>query len=105
MIALLFDEALGKAANLQDERAVTAHLEVDFRSPVLLGEQLFVDAWCEPAQEAGRKRSVRGSLENGGGNVLAEAAGLWIVVNPPISKRANRGLMRPESGYGNRTKR
>jgi acyl-coenzyme A thioesterase PaaI-like protein len=80
-VATLLDDAFGFVAMLGGEPAVTARLEVDYRAPVLVGTPLTIEAWDEsPPGE--RKRRLRGVLRDAEGRTLAEARGLFVVVDP-----------------------
>jgi acyl-coenzyme A thioesterase PaaI-like protein len=81
VLAILFDEMLGRVVELGGVMAVTAHLEVDFRAPVLLGQPLTLEAWDASDPDPGRKRRPRGVLRDGAGTILAEGSGLWLAVD------------------------
>jgi uncharacterized protein (TIGR00369 family) len=80
-VATLLDDALGFVGRLHGHLVVTARLETDYRAPVLMGVPLVVEAW-EEAERDGRKLSLRGELRDQDGTVLAEARGLFVVVDP-----------------------
>ncbi|HEU4975339.1 MAG TPA: PaaI family thioesterase [Baekduia sp.] len=80
-VATILDDAFGFVAMLGGRPAVTARLEVDYRAPVLLGVPLTIEAWDE-APPGDRKRRLRGILRDPEGTVLAEANGLFVVVDP-----------------------
>ena len=78
MVAAVLDDACGYVSFLVTRIFVTAHLEVDYRSPVVLGEEYGVRAWCTGI--TGRKVEVRAELRQGD-DVLAEALGLFVTVD------------------------
>src|SRR5882762_6443896 len=81
IIALLLDEAMGKISKLTDERAVTAELSVEYRKPVSLTEEIFVEGWQE--SEKGRNRFRIGEIRDTAGNLLARGRGRFVVVGAP----------------------
>src|SRR6201993_887099 len=43
IIAVLLDEAMGKISKLTDERAVTAELNIEYKKPVTLHDEIVVE--------------------------------------------------------------
>lgn len=80
LIATAFDEALGFLLWLLAAPAVTAKLETQFRAPVPVGRRLHISARCTGV--AGRKvyAYAEGRLDALDGPLVAEAAGLFVVV-------------------------
>ena len=79
-IALVFDEVLGRFANLGGRRpGRTAYLNVDFRSVTPLDRELTVTG--EFVKEEGRKRYLRGELWDGT-TLCAEAEALIVELRP-----------------------
>lgn len=76
-VAVVLDDALGSLLVLLKRPAVTARLEVDYRSPVFLERLLRVEAWIEEVD--GRKFRLAGRLLDGN-KLVAEAHGLFIEV-------------------------
>lgn len=78
--AALFDELLGAAVCERTPVSYTAHLEIDYRRPWLIGEPARMEATTEWLSE--RKLDARSTLVAADGGVIAEAHGLWIVPRP-----------------------
>lgn len=78
MVAAVLDDACGYVSFLVLRMFVTAHLEVDYRRPVVLGTAYDVRAWCTDID--GRKVQLRAELRDGD-DVVAEAAGLFVTVD------------------------
>jgi acyl-coenzyme A thioesterase PaaI-like protein len=79
-VALLFDEALGRAASGRGgPRARTAYLHVDFRAVTPIDTKLAVRSWLDRVD--GRKRFVRGELRHGE-VICAEAKALFVELKP-----------------------
>jgi len=79
-IAAVLDEAMGVAAWSSGYASVAAHLEVDFSRMIPLGTDALLEAWVEKA--SGRKVMTRGRLLDDDGESFAEAAGLFVVLDP-----------------------
>ncbi|MEO6866642.1 MAG: PaaI family thioesterase [Gaiellales bacterium] len=77
-VAAVLDDAMGYVSFMVLRLYVTAHLEVDYRRPVLLGEEYDVVAWCE--QIDGRKVHLAAELRSGS-DVIAEARGMFLTVD------------------------
>jgi acyl-coenzyme A thioesterase PaaI-like protein len=75
VLPLMFDEVLGRVADMGRPRCRTAYLRVDFRRVTPIGRPLRVEAALD--REEGRKRFMRGALYDGD-EVTAEAEGLWV---------------------------
>jgi len=78
-VALVFDEALGRLADIGRSRSRTASLRVDFRSVTPVGRPLVVRARL--LAEEGRKRRLHGALLDGD-RLCAEAEGLFVGLRP-----------------------
>lgn len=79
MVAAVLDDACGYVSFLVQRMFVTAHLEVDYRRPVLLDHEYDVRAWCTGI--AGRKVHLATELVDGDGVVVAEGRGLFVTVD------------------------
>lgn len=77
-VAALLDDACGYVAYLVSKIFVTAHLEIDYRKPVLLGTEYDVLARCTFTD--GRKVHLTADLLDGR-TPVAQAAGLFIEVD------------------------
>ena len=81
-VSLLHDECLGLAAeNLRpsDKTTMTAYLRVDYKKPLRTPGILLCRAWGE--KKEGKKLFVRGTMEDGEGNVFSTSEGLFIVLD------------------------
>lgn len=88
-VATVLDDALGSVLILLRRPAVTAKLDVDFRSPALLGHDLKVEGWSERVD--GRKLHLAGRLLDGE-TVVAEAHALFIAVDLEHFRRGGQPL-------------
>jgi acyl-coenzyme A thioesterase PaaI-like protein len=77
-VAAVLDDACGYVSFLVTRIFVTAHLEVDYRRPVLLDRDYDVRAECLGLE--GRKVQLAASLLDGD-EAIATARGLFIVVD------------------------
>ena len=77
-VAAVLDDACGYVSFLVVRMFVTAHLEVDYRRPVLLGTEYRVRARCTGID--GRKVHLAADLLDGD-DVIAEARGLFVTVD------------------------
>lgn len=80
ILALAFDEALGKLMWLLRAPAVTARLETDFMRPVPMGSTLFIKA--QILGQDGRKvySWAEGRLDSLDGPVALQATALYVIV-------------------------
>jgi acyl-coenzyme A thioesterase PaaI-like protein len=79
LITTVLDEVMGWAIYIRKLWAVTGSINVRFRKPVHVGEELTARAWVESVH--GRKVDVRANLvRKGDGQVLAEGTALFIRV-------------------------
>lgn len=83
-VATILDDALGSLLQVIRTPAVTARLEIDYRRPALIGRRFDVEAWID--RESGRKLFLRGLLRDGD-ELIAEAAGLFVEVDPEHFRR------------------
>lgn len=74
-IAAAFDELLGATQSLSGAQGMTAHLEVDYRSPTPLREELRLEGWLE--RREGRKIWARAAI-HAGDRLTAESEALFI---------------------------
>lgn len=89
VLTVALDEALGSLNWLLAGPAVTARIEVDFRRPVPVGSQLFMEA--EVVGVKGRKVFTRaiGRLESTDGPIAVTASALFVQV--PIQHFVDNG--------------
>jgi acyl-coenzyme A thioesterase PaaI-like protein len=77
VVTALLDETMGWAIFHQGIWGVTAKLEVTFKRPVLVGEEIIVSG--ELVSDRGRKIETKGAVaRSSDGTVLAEAAGIFV---------------------------
>lgn len=79
IIAVVLDEAMGKLSKLTEEKAVTAELNVEFRKPVPVDQEIVVEGWQE--EEKGRNRFRVGEIRDTQGNLLARGTGRFVVID------------------------
>lgn len=77
-VATVLDDLFGFLLYLIGEPAVTRHLEVGYRAPVLLGIPYLLEAGVQ--RREGRKLFVRAQGTDEGGAVVVEAAAVFVVV-------------------------
>lgn len=82
-VSLLLDETMGKALSSVGIRAPTARLAVNFRRPMLLGEEYEVRSWIGSQQ--GRKKYVFGEIRamSDHDHIVADAEALFLEVRTP----------------------
>lgn len=78
-IAAVLDEAMGAAGWMAGYPVVAAHLEVDYRLMVPLGTDAYMEAWVESVD--GRKVRLASRLEDEERRLLAEATGLFVILD------------------------
>lgn len=78
-VAAIFDELLGATQSLSGTQGMTAHLEVDYRSPTPLGEELTLRGWLDGTDD--RKIWARATL-HAGDRLCAEAMALFLAFRP-----------------------
>jgi uncharacterized protein (TIGR00369 family) len=74
--AAALDEAMGWAMYAAGAWAMTAHMQVKYRRPLPLDEELTVTA--EVVRDRGRRLEARAEIRSSAGDVLAEAEGLFL---------------------------
>ncbi len=79
IIAVVLDEAMGKLSKLTDEKAVTAELNVAFRKPVPVDQEIVVEGWQE--EEQGRNRFRVGEIRDARGNLLARGTARFVAID------------------------
>lgn len=78
IIAVVLDEAMGKLSKVNDERAVTAEMSIEYRKPVPVDREILVEGWQEEAK--GRNRLRIAEIRDAQGNLLARGKGRFVVV-------------------------
>lgn len=80
IIATLLDEAMGKLCRLNDVRAVTAELTVQYLKPIQVDQEILVEA-SEVSRE-GRQMYHQGEIRDTAGKVLARGRARFVVIDP-----------------------
>jgi acyl-coenzyme A thioesterase PaaI-like protein len=83
-ISTILDDALGTLLYVTKTPAVTAKLEVDFRSPAFIDRTYDVEAWI--GDRDGRKLHLHGQMREGE-RLVAEGYALFIVVDAEHFRR------------------
>jgi len=78
IIAVLLDEAMGKACRFREVRAVTAELTVEYLKPVSVEKEILVEG--REVEQNGRNLFMAGEIRNENGEVLAQAKGRFVVI-------------------------
>ncbi|MGB8325274.1 MAG: PaaI family thioesterase [Candidatus Acidiferrum sp.] len=78
IIAVVLDEAMGKLSKLDEERAVTAEMSIEYKKPVPVDQEIAVEGWQE--EEKGRSRFRVAEIRDGQGSLLARGKGRFVVV-------------------------
>ncbi|MHB0913270.1 MAG: PaaI family thioesterase [Armatimonadota bacterium] len=73
ILATMLDEAMAKLAYEMGEFAVTAELQIRYRKPALVGEELTVSGWV--ISERRRLIDAGAEVRNSRGELVAEAVG------------------------------
>ena len=89
IIGVVLDEAMGKLSKINDEKAVTAEMTVEYRKPVPVDQPIVVEGWQE--EEKGRNRFRIAEIRDPQGNLLARGKGRFVVVNQDHFARVNAG--------------
>jgi uncharacterized protein (TIGR00369 family) len=79
IIALLLDEAMGKACRFREARAVTAELTVEYLKPVRVDQEILVEGF-ETDEPKGRNLFFGATIRNAAGDVLARGKGRFVVI-------------------------
>jgi len=79
IIALLLDEAMGKAARFHGEQAVTAELRVEYKKPIRVNTDIVVEGFV--SRRDGRQLYHEGEIRSAEGDLLARGEGRFVVVN------------------------
>jgi uncharacterized protein (TIGR00369 family) len=79
IIALLLDEAMGKAARFYGEPAVTAELRVEYKKPIRANSEIIVEGFV--TRREGRQLYHQGEIRNEAGDLLARGEGRFVVID------------------------
>jgi uncharacterized protein (TIGR00369 family) len=80
IIATVLDEAMGKLCRLNDVRAVTAELNVEYLKPIHVDQEIRVEA--EQVKREGRQLYHQSEIRDLAGNLLARGRGRFVVIDP-----------------------
>ncbi len=94
VLASLFDETLGRAVALHGHWSFTARLEVRYRQPVPVGAR--VEVVARQVRDRGRFVEADGEAHLPDGQVVAEAKGLFLKLQP-AEEAALRRAVWPDS--------
>jgi acyl-coenzyme A thioesterase PaaI-like protein len=90
LLAAVLDEVMIKAALAKDIRCVTASMEVKYKAPAEIGDELLFEG--RVAEQKGRIIITVGAARNGRGKVIAEAAGKYLTAPGDLDKRLSASL-------------
>jgi uncharacterized protein (TIGR00369 family) len=79
IIALLLDEAMGKACRFHGEHAVTAELSVQYKRPIPANSEIVVEGFV--TRREGRQLYHEGEIRNEAGDLLARGEGRFVIVD------------------------
>lgn len=88
IIALLLDEAMGKACRFHAEHAVTAELRVEYKRPIPVNTEIVVEGFV--TRRDGRQLYHEGEIRNEAGDLLARGEGRFVIIDRE-NYRARRG--------------
>jgi uncharacterized protein (TIGR00369 family) len=79
IIAVLLDEAMGKAARFYGEPAVTAELRVEYKRPIPVNADIVVEGFV--TRRDGRQLYHEGEIRNEAGDLLARGEGRFVIID------------------------
>jgi len=79
IIALLLDEAMGKAVRFHGEHAVTADLRVEYKRPIRANTEIVVEGFV--TRRDGRQLYHEGEIRNEAGVLLARGEGRFVIID------------------------
>jgi len=79
IIAVLLDEAMGKASRFHGEHVVTADLRVEYLQPIRVDQEIVVEGFV--ARREGRQLYHEGEIRDVAGDVLARGQGRFVVID------------------------
>jgi uncharacterized protein (TIGR00369 family) len=79
IIALLLDEAMGKASRFCGEPAVTAELRVEYKKPIRANTEIVVEGFM--TRREGRQLYHQGEIRNEAGDLLARGEGRFVIID------------------------
>lgn len=90
LLAAVLDEVMIKAALAKDIRCVTASMEVKYKAPAEVGDELIFEGRI--LEQKGRIIRTSGIALNSRGRVIAEATGKCMTVPEDLDKRLATSL-------------
>jgi uncharacterized protein (TIGR00369 family) len=97
IVTALLDETMGWAIFHQGIWGVTGRLNVTFRRPVPVGEELVVSGTV--TKETHRAIETHGEVRDAAGNVLAQATALFLVMPEDRRKELERRYSRIDEAF------
>jgi uncharacterized protein (TIGR00369 family) len=79
IIAVLLDEAMGKACRFHGEHAVTADLRVEFLRPIRVNQEIVVEGFV--GRREGRQLYHQGEIRDAAGDLVARGQGRFVIVD------------------------
>lgn len=79
IIAVLLDEAMGKAARFYGEPAVTAELRIEYKRPIRVNSEIVVEGFV--TRRDGRQLYHEGEIRNEAGELLARGEGRFVIID------------------------
>ncbi|HEY2647504.1 MAG TPA: PaaI family thioesterase [Candidatus Acidoferrales bacterium] len=79
IIALLLDEAMGKACRFYGEHAVTAELSVQYKRPIPVNSEIVVEGFV--VRREGRQLYHEGEIRNEAGDLMARGEGRFVIID------------------------
>ena len=79
IIALLLDEAMGKAARFHSEHAVTAELRIEYKRPIPTDSEIVVEGFV--TRREGRQLYHEGEIRDVDGKLLARGEGRFVIID------------------------
>jgi uncharacterized protein (TIGR00369 family) len=79
IIAVLLDEAMGKAARFCGEPAVTAELRIEYKRPIPVNSDIVVEGFV--TRRDGRQLYHEGEIRNEAGDLLARGEGRFVIID------------------------
>jgi uncharacterized protein (TIGR00369 family) len=85
IIALLLDEAMGKASRFYGIHVVTAELSIEYLKPIPSQQEITVEGFI--LRREGRQLYHEGEIRNADGVVLARGHGRFVEIDPEKHRR------------------
>lgn len=92
--AAAMDEAMGWAMYAAGAWAMTARMEVRYRRPLTIGEEVVITA--EVTRDRGKRLEAEARIESASGEKIAEATGLFLRMPDRESSRLQASFLGPK---------